>query len=1117
VSVSAETAQLLGGAARLVSGDDGCFVIRGLDAPPPPALPSLSGEPPLPVLRRYLMPPLAARTEAEDASFTAEHRRVTAIFVNVVGAAGLLQAQGEDECLRQVNWYLQMVLSNLERQGGYLAGSDAAETSDKLIVLFGAPVAGERDELAALRFALDLDAGLEESGLDLRHRIGVSTGYVFAGEIGSSFRREYTVIGDSVNLSARLMAAADVGQIYVSAPTAERAHDQFALRRLRPLTLKGKSKPVPAFRLEGVRAEAPVAAARRAVFVGRERETAALVAHAEGARPARTAWAYVTGDPGMGKSRLIDEAAERVARTGWRRVTAAAHAHLASSALALWTEPLRAVLEIPADAPPDDTWAALVKSVERLAPDSVMFAPLIAEVLSIPAGGDELRYLDAKQRRSRLTSAIIGVVRGAAAEAPLLLTIEDVHHADAASLELLAAVLAADGGPIAAWLTSRARDVPEQLSSLAGELALQLDELPHDAARSLAAALGEFSDDAIRQLVQRAQGNPLFIEEIALSGAAGDEANYTISEVIMARLDRLPHEEKMALRAAAVEGALFKDAHVATLLRRDVAADASGALRSLSERGFVRESHEEHSTHAFAHGLTQEVLYETIPYARRREMHRSLAQEIERTLPVESLCGTLLHHYERAGDGLKSVTYGLMTGDRAAQIFANQPAMEHYSRVLELLGGLKQAAPADRSIVLEKVGDCLEAEGRHEAARQAFLDALEQWRQHGGKRRRSLLPVADAPAREALLCRRIAVSYERGSDYDASLAWLDDATSLLPDRAVRAASMIHASRSMSLFRKGLYTEAIEWGRRAVAGARRTGDKRALAYAHNMLANSHLEAGALGEAIGNLDAALRLYAEAGDVYGQAAANNNLGNCYQARGDLAASVRHYEIALEQNLRVGNDATITRNNLGEALLMQGRIDEAMQHLEYVVATKDKGLTAVAGLSEVNLSRCYVRKQDLGSAEAHLKRGTRLLRSVGASGLLAEARLQLAELRLAQGRPDDALREARGSLRAAQTTEAKLLEVAAERLVGVLEAERGLVATGLTRIANSAELARRIQSDYEEARSIVALARSAERAGERPPRIASRLARAVAMLDRIGARADFEVAGRLLETLQR
>ena len=1122
VAVSPDTAAMIEPRARLASADEGCSIVRSIDPPAEPGRIADAESAALAALRRYLMPPVAELVASGgSSSFTAEHRRVTAAFVNLIGVHPLIEERGDDECVRQVNAYLQILLSLLERHGGYLAGSDAAETSDKLIVLFGAPVAGERDEISSMRFALDLDQALRDSGLDLRHKIGLSTGFVFAGEIGSSFRREYTVIGDSVNLAARLMSAADIGQIYVSAPTAERAHGEFELRKLRPLTLKGKSGKIPAFRLEGMRAQ-PVAVAGgpRVAFVGRQREMQQLLTLAARAGHGAGAWAYVSGEPGMGKSRLVEEYTSHLSAGGWRPIATTCHAHLSRTALAAWIEPLRALLGVDPHESPGRGWEMLQSTIERLAPESAPFAPLIAEVLSLPANEDPaLSFLDAKARRERFTATVLAIIAASAAERPLCLAFEDAHHADASSLDLLAEVVKAAQPSTLVVVTSREPQPPEQFAEAAVGVRLTIGELPRDAARSLAATLGSFTDESLDEVVARAQGNPLFLQELALSGDDGASASRTINEVIMARLDQLPYEEKLALRAASIEGALFNAGHVTRLLELEAAGrHVPDSLEALAARGFIREAHDENSTHAFTHGLTQEVLYETIPYARRRDLHRHLAQEIERTSNVEAVCGTLLHHYDRAGDAAKTVEYGMMTGDRAAAIFANRTAIDHFTQVLQALGRVRQASPSDRSIVLERIGDCLEAEGRHNAARESFFEALEQWRLDARRRRKLVVRADDLTAREALLCRRIAVTHERASDYDNSLKWLDEAIDRLPDGASRAAARIYASRSMALFRKGLYTDAIDWGQRAVAVARRTQDKRAVAYAHNMLANSYLEVGSVADAIANLEAALELYAETGDVYGQAAANNNLGNCYQARGDIATAVLHYEVALEANKRVGNDATITHNNLGEALLMQGRLDAATEHLEQVIrnAERNPALAAVAGLSEVNLARCRMLHGDLAAAELHLRRGTRRLRSVGAEGLVAEARLRLAELRLAQGRQDVALREARASLRASIETEAKLLQVAAERLVGYLESTLGKVERGVQRIEDSITLAQEVQSDYEEAHSIVTLARVARDAGIEPDALVSRLTRAVAILGRIGAQSDHAEAKAILDDLQ-
>lgn len=1116
VAASTEAAEVLRGSARLVQQGH-VWQVRSIDAPERPR-PSEenSGVPPR-ALYQYLLPPIAAPLLAGRAPhLAAEHRRVTAVFINLFGMAGIIEGEGPQAALTEIAAYLDMVLPSLDRHGGYLIGSDAAEDGDKLIAAFGAPIASERDEVSALRFALDLNRRLAASSLRLRHRIGINTGFVFAGEIGSPIRREYTVIGDNVNLSARLMAAAPVGRIYASAATIERARADFALRRLKPMRVKGKAAPVQAYELAGEGRAAPQQAEPDAVqLLGRDDEVAAMMRTAETvAASAAMRWCLVTGEPGIGKSALVDDIARRLTGAGWRRLAAACQAHLSRDVFAAWHGPLRQLFD------GADDWAALRAAVERLAPEHAWFAGLVADIVSIDRPADPfIESMDPRTRRQQLVALVRAALAAEARRAPLLFTFDDAHHADEASLELLADVIAGIDAPVLLCVSSRATGSPGALSSMPAHLSLHLAELRPDDARRLAASVAGAAGADVDAVISRAQGNPLFVQELALSAAQSGEMPDSINEVIVARLDRLQTEEKLVLRAAAVTGTSFAPEHVGVLLRGRMGADAiDRALTGLATSGFIRGTDGEQ---AFRHGLAQEVVYDTLTFTDRRAMHHELARHIEEEDQgrLGAVAGLLLHHYDRAGDAPKTVVYAAMSGDRAAGVYANREAIDFYTRGLEALdraGG----GGGDRSILLERIGTCLETQGRHSAATEALQDALARWRDRGRRKRAALLdgPVPDA-VREAHLCRRIAVTYERGSAYDEALSWLDRALAALPVRAGRVGSEVHASKSMTLYRKGEYREAIAWGRRALAVAKRVGDARAIAYAHNMLANSHIAEGSLRAAVRHLTEAVRLYDELEDVPGQAAANNNLGMCYHLMGELDAALLHYGLAGAADERVGDlvDKAVIDNNIGEVLLIQGRLDEADEHLARVLRAREANeeLAAVAGLSCVNLCRIAMARGDLDAAERHARAGIRVLTDVGAKGLLTEAQIQRAELHLAQGDAAGALRQASAALHEATESGDRLLEARAQRIAALALAATGGGESAAIQLATSAALARRIGAGHEEARSLLALARLRVQSGGHPR--ADGVRRAVAILSRMGAAPELAQARALLPLLER
>ncbi len=1121
VIASAHAAAAMGSGRSLSAAGDGVWRVRSLNTPARPArrVPS-----PVPgdVLKRYLLPPLAAPLlEGRLPSFSGEHRRVTAVFINLLGATPMLQTKGDAEALSQIDAYVRMLIAALLRHGGFLVGSDLAHEGDKLICLFGAPVSLEKEEDAALRAMIDLDCELASSGLDLRHRIGISSGSVFAGEIGSSLRREYTVIGDSVNLAARLMTSAKPGEIIASAPTMERAGTGFHVQRLKPLQVKGKAAPVLAMRVRGTAPE-PVRQAIEptAPIFGREGELETLVHLSRQVSARRSGWAYIHGEPGIGKSRLTAELSARLLGEGWGELTASSQMHTRNTPFSAWREPLRRAAGISSGLEPDAAWKKLRSAVEVADPELAPFVSVLSEVIGLPLVGDlDVSFLEPKERRRYLTSIAVELLHNATGDYPQLLLFEDAHWADAPSLELLAAVLSRQDSRLLVVVTSREARPPERLGALAAPTAIHLRELPREAARGLAASVSGLQDADIDKIVARAQGNPLFLHEISRIGVVSAESlPETVNDMILVRLDRLQPEEKAVLRLASVIGPAFRLEALHALVGESLSSLAlERVLEELKAQGFTREEGRDLGSYSFAHILTRDVAYETLPFAQRRTLHRQFAQHVEQgNATPESDCELLLHHFELAGDPPKVARYAAMSGDRAAAVFAIKEAVDYYRRSLTAITDFGKPLPSDRSFLIERLGDCFETGGQHGEAAKTFSEALAQWKA-APRRPRFIAANSGLREREAALCRKVAVSFERSSDYDESLSRLDEAFTALPSRAGRVRAQIYASKSLALFRKGQYEEAIHWGRLGLDVTRRNADRRQLAYAHHILAGSYMEVGKLNKALQHDRLAVRFYHEVGDLAGQARANSNLGLSYQMVGILDAALYHYEVGLKADERIGNvsHAAIVHNNIGEVLMMLGRVDEAMPHLENVVNAyrSDPGLMAVAGLAEVNLSRCWLRKGVEAGAKLHLRRGLRRLQQVGAQGLLMEALLQHAELRLAAGRPREARGTCRDVLRIAQDLATTLVEARAERLLGRAEAALGNRDQALSHLQTSETLTRQAGASYEEALTLIESARVLQASPLTSSRATTPLKRSIAILARMGAASDLAEAQRLLD----
>jgi len=1089
--------EAIGATGRLTQGQRGTWRVRSIVAARPARAARGNGHANAGLLRRYVLAPIAEAAGAAPEGnvggrgpLSSEQRRVTAMFVNLLGSSELLERAGADETLRQVDAYARALIAAVERHGGVVLGSDVADHGDKFIVLFGAPLLAEEQEASALRCAVDVSAALAAADLELEHQIGVNSGPVFAGEIGSRERREYTVIGDAVNLAARLMAHARPGETLVSAATADRAGPGFELRKRRPIRVKGKTAPVRLFELCGARAAELAGSPDATRFCGRARELGTLERAARRLRRDRAGWCLVSGEAGIGKTRLMREAEGGLAAAGWRVLRGSGRAHTAGVPFGLWGEPLRALLDV-GDGTETDGAAAVRDAVSRLAPAHAGFAGLLCELLGLPADGHDLAgSLDAKARRERLTAMVAAALAAAAQSAPIVLVMDDAQWSDTASLELLGEVLRRARAPILACVANRDGSTPAPLEGVAPEASVALGGLDERTSSELA---GQFVDDedARRAIVARAHGNPLFIVELARA-PAGAAMPESVNDVILARLDALPRADREALRYASVIGQSFEPDMLSDVAA-SVVVDAASACARLAASGLLLR---EGASFSFAHGLTREVAYETLLYADRRRLHDAIGKEMERRGGEDTMPEVLLHHFREAQAWGRVARYGLMAGDRAAGIFATSEAVGFYRAALDGLDEGHDTAGAatrvDRSILLEHMGDALDMAGRHREAGDAYFTALSEWLTRGESQRARYVRAGGVRARirravrESEVCRKISVSYERRSDYEQALSWIEQALARLPDDAVSTGAEVMASKSVTLFRRGQYAEAIEWGERAVALSRRARDRRVSAYAHNMLANSYIEQGALKQAVRHLESSLASYVATGDLRGQSAAGNNLGSCHQLLGHLDDALSRYQEALAADVRLGNaaHAAIIHNNIGEVLLALGRIGEAREHLRDVLRTYQSGagLAALAGLAEVNLSRCALAEGDAGAGEAHARRGIRLLREVGAQGLLDEAELQLAEVRLAQGRTDAALRRCRVTLARARASGARLIEARAARLLGAALARRGDAAGARRELEASIGLAREIDAGMEEARAIIELvALGGADAGER------------------------------------
>ena len=487
-----------------------------------------------------------------------EHRRVTIAFLHFDGTDELVEVGGAAEAADQLDELVRNVQTAADRHDVTFLATDVDHDGGKIILTAGAPsTSGDDDNRMLLCVREVMDAGSR-----LPIRIGVNRGAVFVGEIGPHYRRTFTVMGDAVNLAARLMAKARPGQIVVSPDVLSRSRTSFATEELEPFLVKGKAKPVRAFLLGPVVGERDVGPVDELPFVGRRAELEELERRLAAAAAGTGQLVELVGEPGSGKSRLM---AELESRSQW-------HEPADRSRASTWTRPPHTTWSADCSA---SSWACRPRGATPPRPscsstssatgrrDVLPWAPLIARAIGVPVEDtDETRDLDEEFRRPRLAQAVVDLLAGLLPTSGVL-CIDDAHFMDEASADLFGHLAEAVG--LTSWLICIARRDLDGGFTAPDGLATRVDVGPLDRADALELAHRVTSDRAlspraIDALVDRSGGNPLFLRELlaaALAGGDVDNLPDTVDGVVAARIDSLATDDRFLLRQLSVLGQSF--------------------------------------------------------------------------------------------------------------------------------------------------------------------------------------------------------------------------------------------------------------------------------------------------------------------------------------------------------------------------------------------------------------------------------------------------------------------------------------------------------------------------------------------------------------------------------
>jgi len=682
---------------------------------------------PQPVIEQ--VQPVQATQPIESHTPEAERRQLTVMFVDLVGSTELSGQLDPEDYREVVRQYQQVCSEVIQRYDGHIA----QYLGDGLLVYFGYPVAHEEDAQRAVRSGLDiveairsLNIGMEqEKGIRLAVRLGIHTGLVVVGEMGGEGRQEQLALGETPNIAARIQGLAEPNTVMVSDATYRLVQGFFDFGSLGEHDLRGVSQPIAIYRVlreSGAQSRLEVASTRGLTpLVGRESESTLLFERWGQAKDGNGQVILLSGEAGIGKSRLVQVLKDHVANELHTRIECRSSPYFTNSALYPITDFLQRVLRFQPDDTPEQKLEKLTQNLRHYRLPLEETVPLFGALLSLPVP-DEGRYpplnLSPQRQRQKTLESIVAILLELAERQPILFILEDLHWTDPSTLELLD--LLVDQTPTASLcvlLTCRPEFQPtwQHRSYL---IEVTLNRLSHTQVESMAQQVTggkELPAEVLKQIIEKTDGVPLFVEEMTKavleSGVVKEiEERYeltgplsslsipsTLQDSLMARLDRLVTAKGIA-QYGAVIGRQFSYALLQavsqldnTVLDRELGRLVDAEL--VYQRGLPPQA-----TYLFKHALIQDTAYESLLRSTRQGYHRRIAEVVKERFPdiVAAQPELLAQHFTEAGLNKQAVGYWHQAGEKAIQRSAHVEGVAHFTQGLALLKSVPNTAERAR-------------------------------------------------------------------------------------------------------------------------------------------------------------------------------------------------------------------------------------------------------------------------------------------------------------------------------------------------------------------------------------------------------------------------------------
>jgi class 3 adenylate cyclase/tetratricopeptide (TPR) repeat protein len=917
------------------------------------------------------IPRPSARAADGKTALPGEMKQVTVLFCDIVNSTALTERLGAEAMRDLVSSFLEASLAEVHRYGG----TAPQFTGDGFMALFGAPVTQEDHVRRALLAAVAIQRALsgpsdaaEIPAMNLPVRMGIHTGPVVFGPVGGNLQMDSTAIGDTANVAARLQEAAEPGTILLSETTRQLAQGYARVEPVGPLALKGKDEPVSAYRLLGVSHRRSglreAASAHTTTFVDRESERAILHNFLQLVENGHSQAVGIVGEPGIGKSRLLAEFHRQLAdgRVSWVEGRCVSY----GTAIPYWLllDLLRSNCGIIETDTPEIITEKVRLALQELGMDAEQDGAILLHLLGIKDLGGSPTLLNPEAVKAKAFEIFRQINISASLKRALVLVLEDLHWVDKISEEFLGFL--AENAPDARILllgTYRPGYRPPWIDkSYAGQTPLQ-PLSRDDSLQMVRSVLSAESlvDMVTEEIVSKADGNPLFLEQLALH--AGENLRSalmvpnTIHDVVMARIDRLSDETKQLLQTAAVIGREFSFRLLNAV--SNGAGPLEAQLRELIRLEFLYERVEpEGTSYVFRHALTQEAAYGTLLERHRRSLHGVIGHALEQlyTERIEEVAELLALHLGRSDDAEQAVDYAILAAEKAQRRWANSDALNYFDNALHHLGNMPDTEPNR----LRRIDAVLkQAEVKYALGRYAeHIQALEEISS-------IVEEIADLPRRATWHYWIGFLHSVSGGRPDVAIEHCREAAKIASASGLEEIDAIAQSCLAQVYQvASRFRDAIEAGERALLSFEARGNRW---WAGRTLWHVSSAANALGDWNASINYCRRGLDHGialNDLRLKAVGWARMGSAYIQQGDLERGLQCCDEALGLS-PIPRDAAWARVVRGYGKIKAGKIDEGIKELSQALAwfeTSNMRFTQVIGT--VWLAEGHLRGGNLASA---------------------------------------------------------------------------------------------------------------------------------------------------------